>query len=877
MLGPLQVDASDARLSPRDRVVLTALALQCGEVVSGERLADALWGERVPPSWSKVVQGCVVRLRKALGPGTISTEPNGYRLTIAAEELDVSRFEPRSERARELLVLGDPERALVAVEEGLVLWRGRPLVDTDDWEPACIEVHRLEELRMEAEELRIDVALRAGRHREVLAAAQAVVDLAPTRERRWELLALAQYRSGRQGDALRTLQLARSILARELGLDPGPELRALERAVLEQDPSLAPPDALPYPSASCPWPGLLAYGIGEAEDFFGRDAEVDACLSRLDVDGAVVVVGPSGSGKSSLVRAGVGARLRRQGRRVVVVVPGPRPLDSLESLSESPAGFVLVVDQCEEVVTRCEDPVERDAFLDALVEHARTAPLVVALRADRIGEVSAHAGFARLLERALFLLGPMDEAAVRTAVGGPARRAGLLLEPGLVDLVVRDVRAEPGALPLMSHALRQTWARREGRTLTVEAYRETGGISAAVARSAEQVYADADVDERVKLRDLLLRLVTPVDGGDPARVRLSRRVVAGNPSYEHLVERLVTARLLTSDESVVELAHEAVARAWPRLREWLDDDIEGLRVLRHLTATATGWDALGRPPSELYRGPRLEQTRVWYERSQPDLTPVERDFLDASFEAEATALRAAEDQIQQQRRTVRKLRRLVVGVGALAAVAAIASSVALVQRGRADDEARVAEARRVAAEALVAEPIDRALLLAVEAVRLWDSPETRGSLLTTIDRSPHLAGVIRSAGPRLLGLDIAPTGHAVTVDAAGDVTVRELATRSTIGVRAADGASHLAASFSPDGQHLAVSWQATQCFFEYPCRDLGVDVVDADDPAGPAVTYTGFSEPAADVEFFARRPTARRRPVVPAGGQRGQHRRVDNR
>ena len=239
--------------------MLTALALHEGEVVSGEQLADALWGDAVPASWNKVVQGCIVRLRKALGPGSIDTDPHGYRLVLAPDDIDARQFERSLGRARELLALGEHERAMFAADEALSLWRGRPMLDSVEWEPARIEVGRLEELHHEAEEIRLDAALRAGRHAEVLATARTLVEAAPTRERRWELLALAQYRSGSQGDALRTLNTARRVLAVELGVDPGPDLLALERAVLDHAPQLTGPGAPLDVSTWCPWPGLLAY------------------------------------------------------------------------------------------------------------------------------------------------------------------------------------------------------------------------------------------------------------------------------------------------------------------------------------------------------------------------------------------------------------------------------------------------------------------------------------------------------------------------------------------------------------------------------------------------------------------------------------------
>ena len=372
-------------------------------------------------------------------------------------------------------------------------------------QPGRIEAARLDELRLDVEEARLDAGLRAGCHRDLLAEAQARVAEQPLREHRWALLARAQYQSGQQGDALRTIRDGRRCLAEELGLDPGPTLVALERAILRQDPSLTSAPPVPEPSATCPYQGLVPYDRNDAETFFGREAEVSECLRRLADDGVLVVAGPSGSGKSSLVRAGIAAALERDGRRVVVITPGPHPLQELRVAGPSIAAGALIVDQCEEAFTLCADVSERARFLEQLARH--TGPLIVALRADRLGDAAAHAAFARLVERGLYLLEAMGEAGIRAAIEQPARRAGLLVEPGLADLLVREVEGEPGALPLLSHALAQTWANREGRTMTVAGYRASGGIRGAVARSAEHVYEQAAPHQRVVLRDLLLRLV----------------------------------------------------------------------------------------------------------------------------------------------------------------------------------------------------------------------------------------------------------------------------------------------------------------------------------------------------------------------------------
>jgi DNA-binding SARP family transcriptional activator len=224
LLGPLAINGEPAAVGPRDRVVLSALALRPGEALSAERLADALWGEAPPPSWNKVVSGCVMRLRRTLGADAIETTPHGYRLVVGSDDVDAQRFERLLRRGRELLALGEPDRANSAVTAALDLWRGRPLAELEGWEPGRIEADRLAELHGDAEEERLEAAISAGRHAEVLAEAQARVAEAPLRERRWALLARAQYQAGRQADALRTLLRARSVLVTQLGLDPGPDL-----------------------------------------------------------------------------------------------------------------------------------------------------------------------------------------------------------------------------------------------------------------------------------------------------------------------------------------------------------------------------------------------------------------------------------------------------------------------------------------------------------------------------------------------------------------------------------------------------------------------------------------------------------------------------
>jgi WD40 repeat protein len=382
------------------------------------------------------------------------------------------------------------------------------------------------------------------------------------------------------------------------------------------------------------------------------------------------------------------------------------------------------------------------------------------------------------------------------------------LEPGLVDLLTRDVEREPGALPLLSHALRKAWERREGHTLTVSGYRESGGIRGAVAQSAEELYEQTPVEQRRVLRDLVLRLVAPSAEGEPVRARLPRRLVATNHEHELLVERLVAARLVTSDDGTIELAHEALTRAWPRLRGWLDDDVEGQRILRHLTIAADTWDGMARPDSELYRGVRLAQALDWRDRTCPHLTPAEQGFLDASRDAAVAERQTAEVRAHHQSRVNRRLRALLTGVALLLVVALVAGGIALDQRADAREQARVADSVRLAAQAS-AQPTEQrslALLLALEARRLDTSDATDGALQATLAAVPPGVERLLPVGG-LNGVAAVSPDHrllAAPVDD-GDIRLIDFATGRTLHVLHGSDAGLLnVTAFSPNG-HLLVS------------------------------------------------------------------------
>jgi WD40 repeat protein len=422
------------------------------------------------------------------------------------------------------------------------------------------------------------------------------------------------------------------------------------------------------------------------------------------------------------------------------------------------------------------------------------------------------------VERSLYLLGAMTEQGLRAAIEAPARQEGLLIEPGLVDLLVSEVAGTAGALPLLSHALLETWQRREANTLTVDGYTASGGIRGAVAQSAEAVYAGIDAEQRVVLRDLVLRLVSSGTQGEPVRAKLPRRLFSAEPEHQQLIDLLVGSRLVTSDAGVVEVAHEALARAWPRLRTWLDEDMEGQRIRQHLTSAADAWDSLGRPDSELYRGVRLTQALQWRDRADTRLTAVEVAFLDAGDRNEQSERRAEQVRAKAQARLIRRQRTALAVAVVLLVVAGGAGLTALQQRNRAEENAAAAtsaetrsEARRAGASALATDDFDDAMLLAVAAVRLADSPETRSNLSTVLGRFPELIATFHMSGSEVIAFDVSPDESTVaSYDSTNHLTLYDLTTGAVLAEYQAGSTDPLAwvwrsVKFSPDGQILAVT------------------------------------------------------------------------
>ena len=849
LLGPLEVEGARP-LEPRDRVVLCVLAVRRGQVVSPGQIADAVWGDEPPRSWAKQVQICIGRLRKAVGPEAIETTAGGYRLTVDGEDLDADRFSRLVERGAFLAASGDPYRAEASYARALSMWRGTPLDDLDGWDPGRCEVARYQELRRSAEEGWLDARLAAGDHRAVAAEAAALADEEPLRERRWAILAVALYRCSRQADALRALARAREVLVDQVGVDPGPELASLEAEILRQDPALDASLEARSGVETCPYKGLASYEEADAEEFFGREAEIEACLDRLDATPLLVIAGPSGCGKSSLLRAGVVPALRRRGRDVIVLVPGPDPRAALTALPRSPGTRpVVVVDQFEELFALDHPDAVVGEVCERLAEHARHGGVIIGLRSDHIGSLGANGDLRRLAERGLHLVSPLDGDDLRAAIRQPAVLASLHLESGLVELLVRDCEGEAGALPLLSHALVETWRRREANTLTVDGYRSTGGIRGAVARSADLLYDGLTAEQRDTLRSILLRLITPSIEGDPVRTRVPSRSLLGSPGRERVVAMLIRARLVTAHDESFELSHEALARAWPRLQGWLDDDVNGQRVFRHLVMAADGWDSFGRADGELYRGARLESALEWRATTSAELSDVEVAFLDASGELDVSQRRALAERADRETRQNRRLRTLVSVVAGVMVAAVVVGAVAVDQADRATTESRVSATRELTAASaanLGADP-ERSVLLALAALErtgsedgpeAWAAEDALHRALTASRIERQLPGVGERVDWSSRGDVLAAIGPSGT----GAVEIRDMATGESRHVIDTDGSEPSDVAFDATGNLLGITSEDGSVRVVDPATGITLHTLprgDGSRAAGPSFSADG--------------------------------------
>ncbi|MFE1286881.1 helix-turn-helix domain-containing protein [Streptomyces sp. NPDC058751] len=560
-----------------------------------------------------------------------------------------------------------------------------------------------------------------------------------------------------------------------------------------------------------PYRGLSRFEAGDSGLFFGRAQLTADLVDLLRRRRFAAVFGPSGSGKSSLLRAGLIPVLRQAqepGLRpaaIRILTPGERPARSHTSLlapaiprdGSTGADTFVIVDQFEEVFTLCHDAAERGRFIDLLLTARQPESglrVLLVVRGDFYGRCAEHRDLADALRDANLLAGAMSRAELRDAVVKPATAAGLTVERALTARLVEEVADEPGGLPLLSHALLETWRRRRGKTLTMAGYEAAGCLHGAIAKTAEGVYGRFTEDQAAAARRVLLRMVAPGDG-TPDTGRPVERVElpgTGRDDTDQVVEALAGARLLTLDGDTVETAHEALITAWPRLRGWIEEDRERLRVHRNLTEAALTWQELGQEKDALCRGSRLGAAQEHFGgASREDLNDLERAFLDASRDHE-----------QKGRR---RYRLVLTAVTATLCLTLVAVGLAVGQRQSAVTAQHLAQSRQLAARssALLDTDPDLASLLAVHAYRTSPTREATAALYAAA-ALPLRERLISGTEP-VDSIALSPDGHTLAVQSRdGRVRIWDLpGGRLRHTFTGPDGSE--VAAFSPDGRTLAVA------------------------------------------------------------------------
>ncbi|MEO8265487.1 MAG: BTAD domain-containing putative transcriptional regulator [Ilumatobacteraceae bacterium] len=583
-----------------------------------------------------------------------------------------------------------------------------------------------------------------------------------------------------------------------------------------------------------PYRSLATYESADADLFVGRERVVAELTARVLDRRLVAVVGASGSGKSSLVRAGL-LPLVRSGRlpgegpwRADVIVPGSDVLAAIETVAglDEPGRKLLVIDQFEEVLSSGATDAVAGRLLDLVLDPAVDARIVLVIRADQLGALASSRPLAELIEDAQVLVGPPSDEELRRIVVEPARRTGCTVEPELVSMIAADVAGHDAALPLVSAAMAAVWERREGETLSAQSYIDIGGLAAAVERLGDRALAAVGPTGHGAMRAAMLRLVDVTDDGVWRRRRVD--FASLTPDLGPAIDALVDARLVARTGDEVAVVHEVVFRAWPQMVTWLDEARVDLTLERDLRAAARSWDAQGRSDDEVLRGGRLQAATDWVAR-RGDVPPLIAELVEASRDWAERDDRAIRAQLAREHRSRRRLRVALVAASLLLVVALTAGMVAAVQRNRADtnrDRAEAARTEAVAQQQIAAQDAlvnasvairggrrDLAALLAIEAHRRSPSAATENALFGLFTQFPGVGRTVELADGPVAGayFELLPDGATIAAATQSDAvrlidvaTGRDIALLRTGAEHPVNGWTEFFAA-TPDSRLLAVS------------------------------------------------------------------------
>ncbi|MEN8113789.1 MAG: BTAD domain-containing putative transcriptional regulator [Actinomycetota bacterium] len=720
ILGPLEVLDNGTLIelgAPKQRAVLAVLLLHPNEVVPTDRLIDLVWGEDAPRTADHSVQIYVSELRKAFatnGDMFVTRRP-GYELRVEPESVDARRFERLIGESVAAQKRGDRDGASALAAEALGMWRGSPLADFTYDEFAQREIERLDELHHRAVATICESHVHGGTPLEAVPILRDEIAKDPLREDPRRLLMLALFAGGRQTEALREFRDYRNTLAGETGLDPSPELLRLEEQILLRDPSLTPEveeAKKPQAAGRNPYKGLRPFKEADAADFFGRDSLIEH-LVTASAERLTAVVGPSGSGKSSVVRAGLIPALRRESEgtssdlTITTFIPGRFPFAEfdaaigrlpgslsgpsdpgddtsiaqsvLRSLPTESAEMLLVIDQFEELFTLTDEPTRR-AFLRNLVNavedpHGRIRVLLT-VRGDFYDRPLAYPEFADFFTENVVNVTPLRAASIEAAAVKPARRVGVGFASDLLAQIVSDMADQPAALPLFQYTLTELFDERNDSAMSLEAYEQIGGLSGTLSRRADTVYASLSSEEQKTARQVFLHLVKPTED------RYTRRPVPvlelerlGDAiAVSAVLTRFGDERLLTFDRdsmtgaATAEVSHEALLDGWTRLAGWLDETRIDLQQLDGLMNAATEWETAERDAGYLLTGARLADYEAWSETATVTIPLAENAYLAESIEARTEAQHAEAERAEREMKATRRARVRLWGLLAVVAM-----------------------------------------------------------------------------------------------------------------------------------------------------------------------------------------------------------------
>ena len=627
---------------------------------------------------------------------------------------------------------------------------------------------------------------------------------------------------------------------------------ALYRAGREVDDStLADLDEMRAPlldDALRPYVGLDAFREGTHEKFFGRESLIEQWIEQLKIQRLLIVLGPSGSGKSSLVLGGLIPALKagtlpgsERWTYVPPLVPGSDPLTNLarvmrpsgtsladwtdwtvdrfradpghllQLVSASGKGpFVFVVDQLEELFTLSTDEQVRHAFADNLLNLVKAADaghiVVATIRSDFEQYLVCLDDLPSNVEMAKVRVTPLSTTELRDVIEKPAERVGLKFEAGIIDDLIQDMHNQPTGLPLLQFTLQKLWEQRRRNRVTREAYKRLGGVHQALERSADLLYESLIPQNQEVLKHILLRMIRPDRGLEVTSNRVTRQSLYLNnfaqERVDEVLNKLIDARLVretrgeTPDDDQVEVAHEVLVRNWSRLLDWLDEERDAIRSRLRLTTLAEQWDAQGRPPESLLRGRILDEAL-----EHRGYSPLGDIFLTASQAA------------QERERRYRQRAKIVLSAAGVLVMIFVLVFVGL-QLRQAEEHANVRLSRQLAAQSgalLKDDERDLALLLGIEAYRAHDEVEARSSLLDAMAYTPTTA-TLREQTMAAKGLAFSPDGQFMaTVDSEGRILLWSTSTFETIGsafkATTPDRTTIVATglAFSKDGSSLAIT------------------------------------------------------------------------